>query len=104
MSQDDMKSLKPLASILIIFCTMLTIVFLQMEERRKGYELIRVNKKYKTDLEIKRQKSVEYAKLIRPQQLQKIADSKTLKKIETDQIIQMNGNNTTQVIDERGVN
>lgn len=104
MNQEDLKSIKPLVSILMLFSTLLVIVFLQMEERRQGYMLIKTNKEYKREIEEKRRKSVQYAKSIRPQQLQKVAEDGTLKKVEIKQIIQMNGNETTQVIDSRGYN
>lgn len=92
-------SIKPFISIVCIIFTLLSIVFLQMEERRMGYALLKLTKEQKKIVEERRQKSIVLAKLNRPQQVEKIAQSKsTLKKLNSSQIIHLTGTNQQETV------
>lgn len=88
----ETENLKPFLSILIIVGTLLGLVFIQMEERRLGYELLKMTRAQRILVEEKRFKEMQFAKLTRPQQVEKLATAKfTLKKINTNQIIYLSG-------------
>ncbi len=84
--------MKPILSILIITGTLLAIVFLQMEERRMGYSLLKLTREQKQIIEEKRIKSIELAKLRRPQNIESMAQKKmSLKRVSAQQIIHITG-------------
>ncbi|MES3039009.1 MAG: histidine kinase [Bdellovibrionota bacterium] len=92
MSSKDIEHVKPFFSVLIVIGTLFVIVFLQMEERRLGYSLLKLNREHKLMVEAKRLKEIQFAKQNRPQLLDHVAQTKlTLKKIEPDQIVHLNG-------------
>jgi hypothetical protein len=63
-----------------------------MEERRMGYSLLKLSKEHKKIVETRRHKMIQLAKITRPQQVEKIAQSKsTLKKVSSHQIIHLTG-------------
>lgn len=87
-----LDSVKPFFSILFIIGTLFSLVFLQMEERRLGYAILKLTREQKTTLEEKRVKSMSLAKVTRPQHVEKVAQSKlTLKKAQSNQIIHLTG-------------
>jgi hypothetical protein len=91
MSSSEIKILKPVLSVSIVILTLFGVVFLQMEERRLGYSLLKVTRDYRRVLETKKNKEIQLAKVSRPQFVQKMASARfTLKKAEADQIILMN--------------
>lgn len=84
--------LKPVFSILIITVTLLAVVFLQMEERRMGYSLLKLTREQKQVIEEKRIKSIELAKIRRPQNIESMAQRKlTLRRVQSHQIIHITG-------------
>jgi hypothetical protein len=86
----DFKGLKPFISVLLFVITLLTVVFFQMEERRRGYALLLQTREHKVLLDEKRDLEIKLAKLSRPQLLEKVAQSHfTLKKITNEQIIHL---------------
>lgn len=90
MNSQSLRQLKPFLSVLIIIFTFFSLVFLQMEERRLGYSVLKLSRDYKKDLEEKNVHEIQLAKVTRPQLLEHVAQSKfTLKKIQADQIIHM---------------
>lgn len=92
MSRENIKQLKPFLSVLIIIATLFSIVFLQMEERRMGYSVLRLTREFKKVQEEKRVKEITLAKVTRPQLLESMAQQKfTLKKIQANQIIHLSG-------------
>ena len=92
MNRKNIKKLKPFLSVLIIIATLFSIVFLQMEERRMGYSVLKLTREYKKVQEEKRVKEVTLAKVTRPQLLESMAHQKfTLKKIQANQIIHISG-------------
>lgn len=91
------KELYPFISILMIVSTLLGLVILQMEERRMGYVLLKLSRENKTLIEEKREKSAMLAKLTRPQQVERLAQSRmTYKKVQSSQIIHLSGSHYEQ--------
>jgi hypothetical protein len=92
MSSQNFRQLKPFFSILLIIATLFSIVFLQMEERRMGYSVLKLTREYKKVYEEKRTKEISLAKITRPQLLDSVAQQKfTLKKVQANQIIHLGG-------------
>lgn len=92
MSSQNFKQLKPFFSILIAIFTLFSIVFLQMEERRMGYSVLKLTREHKKVWEEKRTKEISLAKITRPQLLDSVAQQKfTLKKVQANQIIHLTG-------------
>ncbi|AFY02818.1 hypothetical protein [Bdellovibrio bacteriovorus] len=92
MSSQNFKQLKPFFSILIVIFTLFSIVFLQMEERRMGYSVLKLTREHKKVWEEKRTKEISLAKVTRPQLLDSVAQQKfTLKKVQANQIIHLTG-------------
>jgi hypothetical protein len=88
MSSNRIKNLKPVVSVALIILTLFSIVFLQMEERRLGYILLKLTRQYRQTLETKKNKEILLAKATRPQWVEKVASTRfTLKKAEASQII-----------------
>lgn len=91
MTRWNFKEFKPVLSILIIVFTFLGVAFLQMEERRIGYEILKLNREHKNLIEEKRYKNMKLAKVTRPQYVEQIAQQKfVLKKISNQQVIHLN--------------
>ncbi len=85
-------SLKPFFSILLVIGTLFSLVFLQMEERRLGYAILKLTREQRQSVEEKRAKTMQLAKITRPQHVEKMAQSKfTLKKVQANQIIHLSG-------------
>lgn len=85
-------SIKPFLSIIFIIGTLFSLVFLQMEERRLGYLILKMTREQRQVVDEKREKNMLLAKVTRPQQVEKMAQSKlTLKKIQASQIIHLSG-------------
>lgn len=99
MSSKNFRQLKPFFSVLIIIFTFFSLVFLQMEERRLGYSVLKLSREHKKILEDKQAREIQLVKVTRPQLLEHMAQSKfTLKKIQADQIIHLSGT-TASVVD-----
>ena len=91
-SAEDLQSLKPFLSVLLIIATLFGLVFLQMEERRMGYVLLKLNREQRDIIEERRQRSSLLAKITRPEHVERIAQSRmTLKKVQAKQIIHLTG-------------
>lgn len=86
----EARPLTAFFSIIIIISTLFTLVFLQMEERRIGYEILKLNKELKTTTEKRRLLSIKMAQISRPQQIENIAKEKgSLLKADHSQIINL---------------
>lgn len=82
--------LKPLVSIVFIIGTLFSLVFLQMEERRLGYAILKLTREQRQAVEEKRAKAMQLAKITRPQHVEKMAQSRSsLKKVQANQIIHL---------------
>ena len=89
---EDWTPLKPFLSVVIIIVTLFGLVFLQMEERRMGYELLNLNRDQKRLVEERRLKEMQLAKMTRPQQVERVAAARlTLRKVQASQIIHLSG-------------
>lgn len=101
MNADNLRHLKPFLSLVLIIASLLTLVFLRMEERRLGYGLLKLNAEYKKLIDQKRMMEMQLAKVTRPQLLDSWAQKKlTLKKLDSHQIIHLSG--TKIVLSDRG--
>ncbi len=88
MSSKEIGKFKPVISVSLIILTLFGVVFLQMEERRLGYVLLKVTREYRQVLESKKNKEIQLAKATRPQWVEKMASARfTLKKAQASQII-----------------
>jgi len=93
--------LKPFFSILFIIGTLFSLVFLQMEERRLGYAILKSTREQRQIVEEKRERAVKLAKFTRPQNVERMAQSRfTLKKIQANQIIHLTGSSTATALRE----
>lgn len=99
MNSRNFRQLKPFFSVLILIFTFFSLVFLQMEERRLGYSVLKLSREHKKILEERHVKEIQLVKVTRPQLLESMAHSKfTLQKIQADQIIHLSG--STAVVNE----
>lgn len=88
----ELEPLKPFLSVLLIVFMLLGIVFLQMEERRLGYVILKLTRDQREIVEQKRNKEMMLAKMTRPQHVEAMAQKKfTLKKVTNSQLIQLTG-------------
>lgn len=88
MSSENVNRIKPLISVLLMIMTLFSVVFLQMEERRLGYSLLKLNKQARQIAENKKNYEIQLAQITRPQFVEKMAASRfTLRKAQSDQII-----------------
>ena len=91
-SQDELKHLKPFVSIFLIVSSLFVIVFAKMEERRIGYQVLKITREQRLAVESKRERVVRLAKLTRPQHIEKLVQDKlTLKKVQRSQIVHISG-------------
>lgn len=90
MGSSQIRQLKPFLSLLFIITTLLSLVFIKMEERRLSYVVLKTTKEHKRVIEIQKQKEISLAKLTRPQLLENLAaKSLTLKRVTASQIIHL---------------
>lgn len=84
--------MKPIVSVFFIIATLFSIVFFKMEERRIGYELLKLNQVLRQQREIIIHKETSLLKLTRPNFVEKQAENKlTLKRANPNQFIYMAG-------------
>ncbi|MGE0632853.1 MAG: histidine kinase [Pseudobdellovibrionaceae bacterium] len=92
MKKDRIENLRPFFSVFFVIATLFLIVFFQMEERRVGYSLLKLNHESKKTIEEKRTKAIQLAKVTRPQFVERVAQSKfELQKMNAGQIIHLTG-------------
>jgi|GEM_PF-584675 len=100
MSSEKIKNIKPFLSVLTIVATLFAIVFLQMEERRLGYVLLKINRESKKLQQEKRQKEIALTRVTRPQLVESLAHQKlTLKRIQPKQIVHLTSAEVASVED-----
>ncbi len=84
--------LRPFLSVLIIVGSLFSVAFLQMEERRLGYNILKLNKELKIAKEQKRTAIVQLARFTKPQRVELLAQHRGhLKKINNEQLIHLTG-------------
>lgn len=92
MNAGSTRAYKPFISLMIVILTLLGIVFLQMEERRLGYTMLKRSRDHRELIEEKRNREIQLAKITRPQLLEHMAQSRfTLRKVSARQIIHLPG-------------
>lgn len=92
MSRQRLNELLPFFSVLILVCTLFSLVLLKMEVRRMGYSVLKSTQEYRKLKDHQRMMSMEYARLTRPEQIRKYAVSHlTLNDARNGQIIQLAG-------------
>ncbi len=86
------NEIKPFFSLAIVILTLFFVAFMQMEERRLGYQIYYLAKKVKKVEQEKRLREIELAKITMPSHIMQVAKSKlTLKRPELNQIIHVAG-------------
>jgi Sec-independent protein translocase protein TatA len=84
------KEFAPFVSVMIVICTLFSLVFCKMEIRRMGYSVLKLTREERKMRDLERQQMIQLAKITRPERLQAVAQAKlTLKRAEAGQIIQM---------------
>lgn len=87
----EWNELKSVLSILLIVSTLLGLVFLQMEERRLGYSILKTSRAYKAKLDERRALEIRLAQATRLEKLESMALSRlTLKRAQSYQVIYLN--------------
>jgi cell division protein FtsL len=88
MSSQNWQRLRPVLSVFLIILTLFSVVFLQMEERRLGYGLLKINQDARKIAERKKDLEIQLAKLTQPEVVEKLAARQfTLKQADPKQII-----------------
>jgi cell division protein FtsL len=81
---------KPFLSVFILISIIFSVVFVKMENRRLGYELLKVARVKKSVESQMRDRQMALAKLTRPDRVESLAQELLdLKKIESKQVIPM---------------
>lgn len=90
MSRERILEFRPFLSIVIIIVTLFSVVFFKMEIRRIGYSVLKTAREERRLRDQQRQQVVQLARILRPEHVQNVAQSRlTLKKAVSGQIIQM---------------
>lgn len=92
MSREDIQELKPFLSLIIIVTTLFVVAFMKMEVRRLGYVVLKTTKQYKTLKDQQLLKTMDLARVTRPDHVRRYAISRlTLNEAQSGQIIQLVG-------------
>lgn len=84
------SEIKSYLSLLFIVSALLSVVFLKMEARRIGYDLLKLSRMEKSLKDDRRKQELLYAKLIRPGRIEQIAKSSLdLKKAGRGRVVQL---------------
>lgn len=87
----EWNELRPVLSIFMIISTLLGLVFLQMEERRLGYSILKMSHTYKTKVDERRALEIRLAQATRLEKLESLASQRlTLKRAQSYQVIYLN--------------
>lgn len=88
----NIYEMKPFLSVLVIILTLFSVAFLKMEVRRMGYVVLKENREFKVLKDQHRIQSMELAKILRPDHIQKMAKARlTMGEARNGQIIQLVG-------------
>jgi cell division protein FtsL len=88
MSSQNWQRLRPVLSVFLIILTLFSVVFLQMEERRLGYGLLKINQEARKSAERKKELEIQLARLTQPEVVERLAARQfTLKQADPKQII-----------------
>ncbi len=90
MGEQQVKTLKPFFSVLLMMGFLFGVAFIKMENRRMGYSFIKLARKEKDMRDRQRQKAVELARILSPQRVQLLVTKKLpMKKAGEGQVIHM---------------
>lgn len=90
--KEQLNSARPFMSVLIFIMSLFVIVFFKMEVRRMGYAVLRLSRFEKIAADHRRERILIYAKLVRPDRIEHIAQKQLfLSRPQSGQIIQMSG-------------
>lgn len=93
MSKQQVKTLRPFLSILIIMGFLFVFAFIKMENRRMGYSLVKLTQQEKQMRHKHREKILRLAKMTGPERVRLIATERLpMRKAHHGQIIQMSLN------------
>lgn len=88
---EDLPKLGSVVSVTMIVGTLLFLVFLQMEERRLGYGVLKLSRIYKEKLDEKHYQEIHLARSLRLEKMEALASRKlTLHRVVGDQVIHLN--------------
>ena len=92
MSQQQVNTIKPFISILLMMCFLFGIAFIKMENRRMGYSFMQLAAIEKDMRNQQRERSLQLAQMTGPERVQFVATQRLpMKKAREGQIIQMTG-------------
>lgn len=84
------SSIKSLVSLVLILGSLFTLAFLQMEERRENYEVLKLNRELKKAMELRRSLEIKRLNALRPQKIENEMKNKgALNHAESGQIIHL---------------
>ena len=90
MKVSSKNSIKSMTSLILILSSLFVIAFLQMEERRQTYHLLKLNKDLKQMIETRRSLEIKRLNALRPQKIEKEIQARTaLNQAQSEQIIHM---------------
>ena len=83
--------MKPLFTVLLVLSSMFSLALIRTQERKLGYEVVELKKNHRDLLEERRRKTIQIAKLSRPQYIEAAINNKSLlRKVQQDQVIHLN--------------
>ncbi|MDC0980166.1 cell division protein FtsL [Bdellovibrionales bacterium] len=92
MRRSAVVELRPFFSVLLIICSLFSVVFIKMEARRVGYSILRDGREFKRIRDEKRKLVMKYARITRSARVRRLAMSRlTLDEAKNGQVIQMYG-------------
>lgn len=90
--------MKPLISLFLVWSFLFLTVFIKMENRRLGYEALKLYQKEKQAREEKRQKMAELARLNSPERIRRVATRiYNYKKARKEQVIRVAAKGTAVI-------
>lgn len=73
MSRQRLNEMLPFFSVLILVCTLFSLVLLKMEVRRMGYSVLKSSQEYHKLKDHQRMMAMDYARLTRPELIRRYA-------------------------------
>ena len=90
MGEQQVKTVKPFFSILLMMCFLFGIAFIKMENRRMGYSFVKLARKEKEMRNKQREKAVQLTRMLSPKRVQLLVTKKLpMKKAGGGQVIHM---------------
>ncbi len=88
--ENTTSSYRSLISLVIIIGSLFSLAFLQMEERRQSYHVLKLNRELKKTMETRRSLEVKRLNALRPQKIEKEIQTRTaLNHASSEQIIHL---------------